>query len=243
MELLHKHDRLRIPELVEVLGVSGETIRRDLDRMEKENLLKKVHGGAVRDKGNSLELPFERKSMVNAEEKRAICEAAAALVEDGDIIMIGHGTTTLEMVRYLKGKKGITIITPSVPILTLCLEVFDGRVIFTGGELGREQKLTAGPIAEKVIGELKGDKAFISAGGISAKNGITDYDLYGATLSRKMMERTDEVIVLADNSKFGKTTFAHIAPLTEVSIVVSDKGYPKEWDEILDSFEVKAVIG
>ncbi|WP_096200116.1 DeoR/GlpR family DNA-binding transcription regulator [Bacillus sp. FJAT-45350] len=243
MDIIHKDDRVRIIDLIKVLGVSGETVRRDLDRMEKENLLKKVHGGAVREKGGSQEAPFDKKSMVKSEEKQMICKAAAELVEDGDIIFIGHGTTPLEMVHYLKEKKGVIIITPSMPILLLCLEVFEGRVIFTGGELVREQKLTAGPIAENVIGELKANKAFIAAGGISAKSGVTDYDLYGATLSRKMMERADEVIVLADNTKFGKTTFAHIASLSEISIVVSDSGFPKEWEKILDSFEVNTVVG
>ncbi|NSL51053.1 DeoR/GlpR family DNA-binding transcription regulator [Calidifontibacillus erzurumensis] len=243
IDILNRQDRVRIPELINILGVSGETIRRDLDKMEKENLLKKVHGGAVREK-RSFELPYDQKTLVNAEEKHAICKAAAELVEDGDIIMIGHGTTTAHMVHYLKDKKDVMIITPSIPILTMCLDgYFDGRVIFVGGELGREQKLTAGPIAERIIEELKVNKAFIAAGGISAKSGITDYDIYGANLSRKMMERADDVIVLADHSKFGKVTFAHIASLSEISILVTDKGLSNEWRKIMDSFEIKTIIG
>ncbi|MFE8700880.1 DeoR/GlpR family DNA-binding transcription regulator [Cytobacillus sp. FJAT-54145] len=241
--MLNRQDRVRIAELVDVLGVSGETIRRDLDRMEKENLLKKVHGGAVMEKGHSLEPPFDKKSMVNAEGKRNICRAAAELVEDGDIIMIGHGTTPSHMVSYLKGKKNITIVTPSIPILMMCLDGFEGRVIFTGGELGKDQKLTAGPIAEKMIDELKANKAFIAPGGISTESGITDYDIFGANLSRKLMERADEVIVLADYSKLGKTTFAHISSLSEMDRLITDKPLSPDWLIQLDSLEINIVVG
>lgn len=244
LEILNIQERLRIVDLVEMLGVSGETIRRDLDRMAKENLLKKVHGGAVKEKGHLLEPPFDQKSMVNAEGKRFICRAAAKLVEDGDIIMIGHGTTPSHMVTFLAEKKDLTIVTPSIPVLTMCLEHgFKGRVIFTGGELGKEQKLTAGPIAEKMIGELKANKAFIAPGGICLKSGMTDYDIYGANLSRKMMERADEVIVLADYSKFGKTTFAHISSLSKVTSLVTDKELPADWCNMLNSFELKILVG
>lgn len=242
-EILSRQDRVRIPELIDALGVSGETVRRDLDRMEKENLLKKVHGGAVREK-SSFEAPFDQKSSVNSQEKHSICKAAADLVEDGDIIMIGHGTTPSHMVQYLKEKKGVMIVTPSIPVLMMCLEgFFDGRVIFIGGELGREQKVTVGPISERIIDELKVNKAFIAAGGISVKSGITDYDIDGANLSRKMMERADDVVVLADHSKFGKVAFARIASLSEISILVTDRGLPNEWNKIMDSLEIQTVIG
>ena len=242
INILSKQDRVRIPELVDILGVSGETIRRDLDRMEKENLLKKVHGGAVKEKG-AFELPYDQKSMVNAEEKYAICKAAADIVEDGDIIIIGHGTTASHMIHYLKDKKGVMIVTPSVPILLMCLDGhFVGRVIFTGGELDKEQKLTAGPIAENMLGELKVNKAFIAAGGISVNGAITDYDINGANLSRKMIERADDVVILADHSKFGKATFAHIASLPEISTVITDSKLSSEWRKRLESFDIKTVM-
>ncbi len=241
--ILNRHEQVRIVELVDVLGVSGETIRRDLDRLGKENLLKKVHGGAVREKGQVIEPPFEKKSMVNAEGKQFICKAAAELVENGDIIMIGHGTTPSHMVSFLHEKKDVTIVTPSIPILMMCLDHFDGRVIFTGGELGKDQKLTAGPIAEKMLGDLKADKAFIAAGGISAVSGVTDYDIYSANLSRIMMERADEVVILADHTKFDKTTFAHVSSLSEASIVVTDKKLSDYWCEKLNSLEIKMVVG
>lgn len=242
-DLLNRHERVRIMELVDALGVSGETIRRDLDRMDKENLLNKVHGGAVRAKGHSLEPPFEQKSEVNADGKRVICKAAAEMVEAGDIIMIGHGTTPSHLVSFLEKKKDVTIVTPSIPILMMCLEGFEGRVIFTGGELRKDQRLTAGPIAENMIGELKANRAFIAPGGISFKSGITDYDIYGANLSRKMMERADEVVILADYTKFSKTTFAHISSFSEATTLITDRRLSADWRKLLASLGIKVVIG
>ncbi|PLT32705.1 DeoR/GlpR family DNA-binding transcription regulator [Bacillus sp. V5-8f] len=243
VDILDRDERVRITELTNLLGVSGETIRRDLNRMDKEHLLKKVHGGAVKQRERYLEPPFEKKLMVNADGKRRICKAAAGMVEDGDIIMISHGTTTSYMVPYLAQKKHITVVTSSIHILIMCLEGFEGKVIFSGGEMGRDQKLTAGPIAEKVMMHIKANKAFIAPGGISKNNGLTDYDLYGASLSRKMMERADEVIILADHSKFGKTTFAHISPLLESTTLVTDTILSSEWRTIIDLLDMNIVIG
>ncbi|WP_240374267.1 DeoR/GlpR family DNA-binding transcription regulator [Bacillus piscicola] len=242
MELLDREEKVKVPELAELLHVSGETIRRDLDRLEKEGMLRKVYGGAVKEKFHSTELPFEQKTTINEREKRAICQTAAELVEDGDIIMIGHGTTTMEMVYFLADKQDVTLITPSIPILTTAMDVFPGRVIFIGGEMEKAQKLTVGPLAERTLEQLKANKAFIAAGGLSKASGITDYDLNGASISRKMMERSDEVILLADHTKFGKSTFAYINPLTEAAMIVTNQPCSETWEKLLTEHEVGLVI-
>jgi len=241
LRTLERDEKVQVNVLANALAVSGETIRRDLDKLEKEGLLKKVYGGAVKAKF-SLELPFDQKTTINAQEKRAICKAAASLVEDGDSIFIGHGTTPLEIVRFLDQKKNVTVITPSIPVLLLAKETFPGRIIFIGGEFERNQKFTGGPLADIVLQQLKANKAFIAAGGVSMKDGITDYDLQGSSSSRKMMERVEEAIILADHTKFGKTTFAHICPLSDVSMIITDKKCPEEWKNILAQKEIELLI-
>lgn len=236
---LASDEKIYVPDLAEILNVSTETIRRDLDRLEKEGKLKKVYGGAILTNKDSLEPPFEQKSTINQAEKRAIAKAAASLIEDGDIIMIGNGTTPLEIVRYLSSKRNITLITHSAAVLFLCHEVFNGKTIFVGGEVDVQQQSTHGPLAELMLRQIKANKAFISAGGITVDDGITDYDLNEAHMSRLLLERSDELIVLADHTKFGETTFSHICSLKQASTIISDWKCPLEWEEILRNQQVQ----
>ncbi|MBS4210949.1 MULTISPECIES: DeoR/GlpR family DNA-binding transcription regulator [Neobacillus] len=242
MESLEKEEKVQVRVLANLLQVSDETIRRDLDRLEKEGFLKKVYGGAVKNKIHSWELPFDEKTTINQKEKQAICKAAADLVEDGDIIMIGNGTTPLDMISYLSDKKDITLITHSVPVMLGAMDSFKGRVIFIGGEIERNQKYMSGPLSERMLEMLRADKTFVCAGGISTANGITDYDISGSSISRKMMERAEEVIVLADHSKFGKTTFAYMCSITDASKIITDQSCPDEWKKIISAHGVELIV-
>jgi DeoR/GlpR family transcriptional regulator of sugar metabolism len=242
LEQLLRDEKVQVPVLAELLNVSTETIRRDLERLDKEGKLKKVYGGAVKAGSDSWEPPFEQKTAMNAKEKRAIGKMAASLVENGDSIMLGNGTTTLEIIRYLGSKKNVTIVTHSTAAMLLAMELFHGRIIFIGGEVNVSQKSANGPLAELMLQHLKVNKAFISAGGVSGIDGITDYDLNEANISRKMMDRADDVIILADHTKMGKTTFAHICGLNEVSVMISDNNCPEEWKQTLAHKEIELLI-
>ncbi|MFD0717221.1 DeoR/GlpR family DNA-binding transcription regulator [Paenibacillus sp. GCM10027626] len=231
LDQLIRDEKVRVHGMAEELGVSAETIRRDLDRLDKEGKLKKVYGGAVRH--DLREHAFEYKSLLNVEEKQEIGRVAASLIEDGDRIFIGSGTTPLGIIGYLKDKRDVTIITHSTPVMRLAMEQFQGRIISIGGELNVTQQSARGPLAEWALQQLKANKAFIAPGGVSMTDGITDYDLNEANISRKMMERADDVIVLADHTKLGKTTFAHICALKEVNVLVTDSGCPEEWGRSL----------
>lgn len=243
LEKLITDEKIYVPELAETLNVSSETIRRDLDRLEKDGKLKKVYGGAILANTDTLEPPFEQKQVINQEEKQSIAKAAASLIEDGDIIMIGNGTTPMEMVYYLNHKKNITLITHSAPVLKLAIEAFKGKTIFIGGEVDMNQQSTHGPLAELTLKHIKANKAFISAGGLSIHDGITDYDLNEAYMSRLLMERSDELIVMVDHTKLGETTFAHICALNEVSTVISDWKCSKEWEKKLKEYNISLLLG
>lgn len=241
IKTLDRDEKVQVRELANELEVSGETIRRDLDRLEKEGMLKKVYGGAVKEK-SSLELPFDLKTDIMAHEKRAICKKAAEFVEDGDSIIIGHGTTAVGIVRYLADKKNVTLITPSIPVLLSAMEHFQGKVIFIGGEYEADQKFTSGPLADSALQQLKANKAFVAAGGLSINDGMSDYDLQGANSSRLMMKRAEEAIILAVHTKFGKTTFAQICPLTDIPLIITDRACSDEWQTILKENEIELVI-
>ncbi|MRH41135.1 DeoR family transcriptional regulator [Aquibacillus halophilus] len=238
LEKLYREDSVKALVMAKELNVSTETIRRDLERLEQEGKLKKVYGGAVSAKSDSFEPPFEMKTHLNAVEKAAIGKYAASLINDGDTIMIGNGTTTIEIIRHLNQYENIKLVTHSTPTVLLAMEMFKGRIIFIGGEVNIEQKSATGPLAELVLSQLNVNKVFISAGGVSLVDGVTDYDLAEAYISRKMMERADEVFLLVDHTKFGKTMFANICPLHEVYTIITDSGCSEEWRQYISEKDI-----
>ncbi|SEL88729.1 DeoR/GlpR family DNA-binding transcription regulator [Paenibacillus sp. OK003] len=233
--------KVQVQVLADLFQVSTETIRRDLDRLEKEGELRKVYGGAVRVRSGMIEAPFQKRAQLQLNEKQAIGVAAASLIEDGETIMLDNGTTTLEIMRQLRHRSQVTVITNSVPILTCALEEFAGKIIFAGGEVTPVVQASTGPIAHELLSQFKVNKAFISAGGVSLTDGITDYVLEEALISRKMMERAEEAILVADHTKFGRSTFAQIAPINQISMVITDSGCPTEWIDALHQMEIDMV--
>lgn len=234
--------KVQVQTLAQLFQVSTETIRRDLDRLEKEGELRKVYGGAVRVRSGMIEAPFQKRSQLQVQEKQAIAAAATSLIEDGETIMLDNGTTTLEIMRQLQHRSLITVITNSVPILTIALESFTGKIIFAGGEINTAVQAATGPGAHEILDQFKVNKAFISAGGVSFTDGITDYVLEEALISRKMMERAEEAILVADHTKFGRSTFARIAPADHISMVITDSSCPTEWIENFGRLEIETVI-
>ncbi|WP_211748268.1 DeoR/GlpR family DNA-binding transcription regulator [Paenibacillus sp. Marseille-Q4541] len=240
---LDKTGKVQVISLAQMYKVSTETIRRDLDRLEKEGKLRKVYGGAVRVRSETVEPSFLTRSGMNLKEKQTIGKIAASLIKDGETVMLDNGTTTLEIMRNLKGRSQVTVLTSSVPILNCAMEGFQGKIIFAGGEIHRDYQAATGMITHQLFQQFKVNKAFISAGGISITDGITDFHLEEALLSRKMMERAEESILVADHSKFGVTTFAEIAPLTHISMIITDQNCSRDWKEQIASLDIEMITG
>ncbi|MGQ8871251.1 DeoR/GlpR family DNA-binding transcription regulator [Paenibacillus sp. TSA_86.1] len=234
--------KVQVQTLAQHFQVSTETIRRDLDRLEKEGKLRKVYGGAVRVRSGMIEAPFQKRSQLQLQEKQAIAVAAASLIEDGETIMLDNGTTTLEIMRQLQHRSQVTVITNSVPILAVALESFAGKIVFAGGEIHTAVQASTGPVAHEMLSQFKVNKSFISAGGVSFTDGITDYALEEALISRKMMERAEEAILVADHTKFGRSTFSKIAPVEHISMVITDSACPAEWIENLQRLDIETLI-
>jgi DeoR/GlpR family transcriptional regulator of sugar metabolism len=240
---LEMEGKVQVLHLSELLSVSTETVRRDLDRLEKEGKLRKVYGGAVKMRMELVEPPFLRRTQMMKKEKVSIGKAAASIVQDGETIMLDNSTTTLEMLPYLKDHNNVTLITHSVPVLNLAMETFGGRIIFLGGEVNLELKAATGSLTDQMLDQFKVNKAFISVGGISLADGITDFHLAEAVISRKMMQRAEEAILVADHSKFGMSTFARVAKLDEISMLITDSGCPKEWIDTIEALGIEVLIG
>lgn len=243
LELLDTFGKVSAKDLPERFGVTGETIRRDLDALEQENKLKKVYGGAIKVSWPDMEPPYLQRAARYQQEKSLIGRKAAEFVEDNDVILIDVGTTTLQTISHLGKRSNITIVTDSVPALTLLIEMknnklYDGHIFFIGGEVNAQQMTVSGPFSEKCMDELFVNKAFIATCGISLNNGLTSYDSQEASLSRKLISRAKQTFVLADSSKIGTTNLYKLADLSSIDAIISDACAPSEWKEELEKRNV-----
>lgn len=235
VEFVLEKGQVNISDICEMFGVSEMTARRDLNALDRQGLLRRIHGGAITNLGRSYEPSFQTRTVKNQKAKAMIGHKAAELIYDGDSIALDVGTTTLEIVQGLKGKRNLTIVTSCLQIANkvvdqLSLDI-DARLILTGGIIRPRELSMIGPIAEMVYEDLHVDKAFIGIGGISLEDGLTEYNIEDTQIKKVLIRSAREKIVVADGSKFGVTTFASVAPLTAVDKVVTDESAPVDMVE------------
>ncbi|MEC0229553.1 DeoR/GlpR family DNA-binding transcription regulator [Paenibacillus alba] len=247
LQVLFREGKVKVLPMAEQLGVSSETIRRDLDILESEGKLSRVYGGAVRSGYEHGEPPYQQRTQLYTDAKKKIGVRAAELIENGDTIALDVGTTVLEVAKALTGKRNLTILTHSLSIASYLSEalnnhLFSGKVFMLGGQLNPEQQSVTGPLCEQMMGNFFLNKAFLSVGGLSLSGGITDYDMNEAYISKQFAKSAQEVIVLADQSKIGVQAFSLIAPLEDVDIIVSDQPYPKDWKDIMEQKGVHWIV-
>ncbi len=230
----------RIADLSEILDASEATIRRDLERLEKEGLLERTHGGAVFSQRIQLEQEYEQRAQRFPAEKRQIGAMAASMIEDGDIIFINSGTTTTQILRHIKGKTNITIVTNNL-IATLESSNVDFELFLIGGEFKPTSNSVAGRFAIDNLKQIYANKAFIGVDGISLKFGCTVPSNAEAEVIHLMLERTHGPIsILADHSKWGVVSPFEIAQIDQVTNLITDSGFASvARDELADrSIEV-----
>jgi DeoR/GlpR family transcriptional regulator of sugar metabolism len=246
-EILNKLKRagkVTVTDLAKQFNISEETIRRDLSILEEKGSLKKVYGGAIATIFQSGEPPFSQRTTVNQTEKIKIGKKAAELISDGDVIVIDVGTTTVEFAHFIQNKKNITILTNSIPVSTVLTESlnqnkFTGEILLLGGQIDPKQQSVSGRLSEQMLNEFNIDKAFISAGGVSIQNGVSNYHLNESLVSRIMVDRSKQIILLADHSKLGVDTFCKVCPLEKVDMIVCDQPFPDTWKNDLKVYETE----
>ena len=222
LELLHDQEIIKVSYLMELFGVSIETVRRDLEALEKKKELVRVYGGAVLPPKKAAEPAFQIRQGRNASAKRRIGTLAADLVQDGDVIAIDHGTTTYELAKALVGKKKITVITASISIAAILAEDPEIKVIIIGGVVRGGDLSLSGSLAERNLSEFCTDKFFMGVGGLTEENGVTDFHMEEASVRRIALQNTQKVIALVDHSKFGVTVMNRICDLKQVNTLVTD---------------------
>ncbi len=244
--VVNSNGKITIGEICSQYGVSEMTARRDLRDLDREGLLRRVHGGAILGIGRSYEPAFSMRTRIVPENKQLIGKKAAELVQDGDSIALDTGTTNLELVRALKNRRNITIVTSSLPIANEVINSFSlenqVRLILTGGIVRPGEFSMVGEISQNTFREFHVDKAFIGVGGLSLKDGLTEYNIEDASVKKILIESAQVRIVLADSTKIGRTTFATIAPLSAMDRLVTDSGISAEMVDELNNIGIDVVV-
>ena len=226
---LRAEQRVLVSELSAHYGVTEETIRRDLDKLEREGYATKTYGGAIWGNSTKADLSYTIRNKTNVEAKRAIASLVSTIVEDGDHIMLDDSSTSLYIAKQLKEKLRLTVITNSVEIIVELADVEGWTIMSTGGTLKPESLALIGYQAQQTLRNYHVDKAFISCKGADIANGITDSSEYHSLNKQAMIRSARETFLCLDGSKFGKTSFVKIADFSELTAVVTDRAPDADW--------------
>jgi len=224
LKILEQNPSVRVADLSAWLGVSRATVRRDLDHLHQIGQVRRIHGGAMLAEKVVPEAPVLQRSAENLEEKRRIGRLAASLIQPGDTVFIGSGSTTMEVARNLAGRTEITVISNALTVINLLSHEAGINLIATGGFLRPSELSFIGHITELALRELRPQKVIMGIRSISLDEGLTNDYLPEVSTDRVIIQSAPEVILVADHTKFGKVSTALVAPITAVHTLVTDSG-------------------
>jgi DeoR family fructose operon transcriptional repressor len=242
LELVETKGQISVDELAQRLGVSDDTIRRDLQNLEQRKLLLRTHGGAV---STALlvhrETPFLTRTNANSGAKARIGRAAAQLISDGETLIVNGGSTTFAFSTNLGVRRNLTIVTNNVAMLSALSPETVQDVYVLGGNYSMELGSTVGFVGFK-SGNINVDTAIIGVSGLDTKSGLSTTFLQEASMLAEMIKCARRAIVVADSAKFGVGAFAQIAPLDAIDILVTDAAPPPDLSQALSLASVEIVL-
>jgi DeoR/GlpR family transcriptional regulator of sugar metabolism len=240
--LLTDGGTVKVGELSKRFGVTDETIRRDLERLELDGIIFRTHGGAVlnpKDKG--FEPPLQHRESVHLEQKKAIGRYAASIVKEGEIIALDASTTCLQLVKNLPDKP-LTILTYSLAIANELIKKKQISVILIGGNFDSDSMAITGMSAENMVEGYHVDKFFFSCQGFDYQRGISEPYESHARLKEKILGISDDLILVADSSKFQRKSLIRLLGLDQVDLLITDDRIPKQEIEELKDKGISLVI-
>lgn len=224
VEEVNLRSSIRVSDICERFRVSEVTARNDLDKLERGGKLRRTHGGAVSiARTITVSYPDQRLN-INVEAKRAVAKRAAALVSNGDSLLVDTGTTTFEFVRFLSDKRDITIVTSDLSIASFAdSNLPHADVLLLGGALRKNHRYMTGPITNRTLGDLYLDKAFLATDSFHPDHGFTTEFTGNADVKRLMVARARVKIMLMDASKVRRPCFVRFAGISDIDAVVIDE--------------------
>lgn len=241
-ELIQEDGSAKVINLAKIFKVTEVTIRQDLEKLEKDGLVIKEHGGAflkdIRDQVQSFSLGHRE----NIDKKELIAKKCLEFINDGDSIILDSGSTTTEIAKNLKGFKNLTVITNALNI-ALMLGVEPGiELIVTGGEFKPPTLSLTGQKSADFFKGINVQKLFLATAGISLKSGLTYPSISDLVVKKAMIEAADITYLVADSSKIGKSAFASLGALSLIDYIITDNGIEEKHKEIFRNNEIELII-
>jgi len=242
LQVIQKDGHAISGDLARSFGVSEITIRRDLSELDERGFVRRAHGGAIISISVAVEPPIIHRLVQEKECKEAIARAAAALINDGESIFIGSGSTAAYVARYLTNHKHLTVVTNALNVSTDLATAVDITVVVLGGMMRREELSLIGHIAEQSLREVALDKVIIGTPAIDLVAGLTNDYLPEVITDRTILNRAREVILVADHTKCGLVASAFVAQLNRVNTFITDIQTPPEFLEGVRAQGVRVIV-
>jgi len=243
VELLREEPGLRVTELAANLDVSEGTVRNDLNTLEEEGMLTRIHGGAVlTERRNLRHTAFRKRHRERGAEKQAIARAAANLVEDGDAILLDASSTAYYLALALENKQGLRVVTNGLEAARLLAQNSTNTVILIGGILNQDGSSVTGLLSEHIIQDLFVQKAFVSCSGFNIERGLTEVHLEEAQLKSKAIQSVQYVYALVDSSKLGHKDLTPFARLEQICCLFTDGGISPDWIQKIENAGIEVTI-
>ncbi len=239
IEVLNRDGRVVIEDLAKVLNVSEMTIRRDLQVLQQHKLITRTHGGAVSHDLLAEETPYSKKAEQNMEEKRKIGMYASSLVEEGDVIILDAGTTSMEIAKGIVGIKNLKVVTNDLMIAAF-LSKYEGIGVYcSGGIVQRDTVACLGDHAIELFKSINADIAFVGASSVDIEKGVTTPTAEKAQLKKQLTKSAKKTILVADSLKFGKVAFVNICPLTRFDLIITGNRIDKEIEQGIRNLDIE----
>ncbi len=239
LSILQQRGSVAVNELSGYFHVSEETIRRDLLQMEQESILTRVHGGAFLSDVVREAVPYNLRRDTEKDAKNQIAMSCLPLIQGGDTLFLDSSTTALYIAERLRELRNITVITNALAIISVLADCADNRVIAIGGELDTESRCFTGWKTVDALSTYHADKAFVSCTGVSIAHGLTDSNEMEGRIRYLMLKNAQKRYLIADTTKFGKTTLTQITGLEMIDAVISDKQLSEEWQDELSRWNIR----
>ncbi|XID93449.1 DeoR/GlpR family DNA-binding transcription regulator [Paenibacillaceae bacterium WGS1546] len=243
-ERLFESRSVKVSDLVREFNVSEETIRRDLNQLEREGLIKKNYGGAIltEEIENIATPPVQQRKLQHYEEKMAIAKKAAELVEEQQIIILDSGSTTWCMASLLRNVPNLMVVTNGINVAEECSHNEDAAIFLLGGKLIKKSMSLVGPQAEIELHKYNAHYAFLGVSGISLKKGFTSSDIYEAEIKRAMVAAGQRIVILADHSKFMRQGLVAFSSFQDVDMLITSDLTDEDTIKEIEKFGVDVVV-
>ncbi|GET31312.1 DeoR family transcriptional regulator [Prolixibacter bellariivorans] len=242
LDLIREDGHAKVVQLSEIFKVTEVTIRQDLEKLEKDGFVEREHGGAYL---KNVGLNVKNIALHNQEriaEKAAIARKALELINDGDTIILDSGSTTTEIAKLITGFKSLTVITDSLNIALILGGIPEINLVVTGGEFKAPTLSLTGQKAADSFDGLHVDKLFLATAGITLKAGLTYPSISDLVVKRAMIESANEVYLVADSSKIGKSAFASLGALSLIDFLITDSKIRGADSKMLQDNEVEIIV-